>query len=102
MCPIASLSSVMNNRSCSQHPSSYDVHRSSYRASALGIVASQRELSLQGLLQPPLGADPRLWQWFCAVDTDRSGAITASELQSALSNGNMPSYLPTYKVLISE
>jgi len=97
MCPIASLSSVMNNRNCSQHPSSYDVHRSSYRASALGTVMSQR-----GLLQPPLGVDPQLWQWFCAVDTDRSGAITASELQSALSNGNMPSYLPTYKVLISE
>ncbi len=36
---------------------------------------------------PPPGADPQLWQWFSSVDTDRSGAITANELQSALVNG---------------
>lgn len=30
----------------------------------------------------------RLWQWFSSVDTDRSGAITAEELQQALVNGD--------------
>ena len=36
---------------------------------------------------PPPGADPQLWQWFRAVDTDASGGITVTELQSALVNG---------------
>lgn len=36
---------------------------------------------------PPPGADPQLWQWFTAVDTDKSGAITVTELQAALVNG---------------
>ena len=43
---------------------------------------------------PPPGADPQLWQWFSAVDTDRSGAISVTELQSALVNGACPSPLP--------
>ncbi|KIM87575.1 hypothetical protein PILCRDRAFT_815136 [Piloderma croceum F 1598] len=37
---------------------------------------------------PPQGADPQLWQWFQAVDVDRSGSITVNELQTALVNGN--------------
>ncbi|KAK1223170.1 hypothetical protein PQX77_013951 [Marasmius sp. AFHP31] len=37
---------------------------------------------------PPPGHDPQLWQWFSAVDTDRSGHITADELQRALVNGD--------------
>ncbi len=37
---------------------------------------------------PPPGVDPTVYQWFVAVDTDRSGQITAAELQSALTNGN--------------
>ena len=36
---------------------------------------------------PPPSADPQLWQWFTAVDTDRSGAISVTELQAALVNG---------------
>ena len=36
---------------------------------------------------PPPGGDPELWHWFSAVDTDRSGSITVTELQSALVNG---------------
>ena len=36
---------------------------------------------------PPAGADPQLWQWFTAVDSDRSGSISVSELQAALVNG---------------
>ena len=39
---------------------------------------------------PPAGADPQLWQWFSSVDTDRSGAISVTELQSALVNGASP------------
>ncbi|KAI0313080.1 EF-hand [Amylostereum chailletii] len=35
---------------------------------------------------PPVGADPQLWQWFSAVDVDRSGAISVTELQAALVN----------------
>lgn len=30
----------------------------------------------------------RLWQWFTSVDADRSGAITAEELQQCLINGD--------------
>lgn len=37
---------------------------------------------------PPQGIDPTLWGWFQAVDQDRSGAITAVELQKALLNNN--------------
>ena len=36
----------------------------------------------------PPGADPTLWNWFVTVDRDRSGQITANELQQALLNGN--------------
>ncbi|CAH3015279.1 unnamed protein product [Porites evermanni] len=37
---------------------------------------------------PPPGADPTLWSWFITVDRDKSGQITADELQQALINGN--------------
>ena len=43
---------------------------------------------------PPAGADPQLWQWFSAVDTDRSGAISVTELQAALVNGASQCYAP--------
>ena len=43
--------------------------------------------SFQQPYGPPPGADPQLWQWFASVDTDRSGSITVTELQSALVNG---------------
>jgi hypothetical protein len=36
---------------------------------------------------PPAGSDPQLWQWFSAVDLDRSGSISVTELQAALVNG---------------
>ncbi|KAH9966413.1 hypothetical protein BC827DRAFT_1124755 [Russula dissimulans] len=36
---------------------------------------------------PPVGADPQLWGWFKAVDTDGSGEISVTELQAALVNG---------------
>ncbi|KAF8652615.1 hypothetical protein AX16_004304 [Volvariella volvacea WC 439] len=52
---------------------------------------------------PPVpGADPQLWQWFCNVDHDRSGAITAVELQQALVNGDWSRFdLDTVKLLMT-
>ncbi|ESK91423.1 hypothetical protein Moror_2696 [Moniliophthora roreri MCA 2997] len=51
---------------------------------------------------PPPGADPQLWQWFNAVDVDRSGHISADELQRALINGDWtPFDLDTVKLLMS-
>ncbi|PWN25921.1 EF-hand [Jaminaea rosea] len=51
---------------------------------------------------PPPGADPQLWSWFIAVDGDRSGRISARELQSALVNGDNSHFdLDTVKMLMS-
>lgn len=51
---------------------------------------------------PPPGADPQLWAWFTAVDLDRSGAISAPELQQALVNGDWsPFDLDTVKLLMT-
>ncbi|KAJ7433659.1 hypothetical protein FB451DRAFT_1313541 [Mycena latifolia] len=51
---------------------------------------------------PPPGADPQLWSWFTSVDTDRSGAITAVELERALINGDWtPFDLDTVKLLMT-
>mmetsp|Transcript_17421 Transcript_17421/g.41468 ORF Transcript_17421/g.41468 Transcript_17421/m.41468 type:complete len:220 (+) Transcript_17421:43-702(+) len=50
---------------------------------------------------PPPGADPRLWQFFSAVDKDNSGRIDSHELQQALSNGTWsPFNLDTVNLLI--
>ncbi|RUP45273.1 hypothetical protein BC936DRAFT_148381 [Jimgerdemannia flammicorona] len=38
--------------------------------------------------QAPPGADPQLWYWFKAVDTDGSGSLTSDELGRALINGD--------------
>ncbi|KAL4079300.1 hypothetical protein J3A83DRAFT_4208691 [Scleroderma citrinum] len=44
----------------------------------------------------------RLWAWFVAVDEDRSGWITARELEAALRNGDWtPFDLDTVKLLMS-
>ncbi|KAJ6606502.1 hypothetical protein DFH09DRAFT_1256902 [Mycena vulgaris] len=52
--------------------------------------------------QPPSPAgDPQLWQFFSAVDQDRSGSITVVELQAALVNGNWTRFdLDTVKMLM--
>ncbi|KAF7350655.1 Programmed cell death protein 6 [Mycena sanguinolenta] len=56
----------------------------------------------QGGQGPPPGADPQLWNWFSSVDMDRSGAITAQELERALINGDWsPFDLDTVKLLMS-
>ena len=41
---------------------------------------------------PPPGIDPQTQQWFNAVDQDRSGQISAQELQKALVNGNWSNF----------
>jgi len=47
-------------------------------------------------------ADTQLWEWFQAVDSDRSGSITVNELQSALVNGNWSKFdLDTVKMLMN-
>lgn len=35
---------------------------------------------------------PEVYSWFVAVDADRSGAITAVELQQALQNANWSNF----------
>jgi len=51
---------------------------------------------------PPHGADPQLWSWFSSVDKDRSGSISAAELQRALINGDWtPFDLDTVKLLMN-
>ncbi|KAF8558412.1 EF-hand [Imleria badia] len=51
---------------------------------------------------PPVGADPQLWQYFAAVDTNRSGALSIGELQNALVNGNWSKFdLDTVKMLMN-
>ncbi|KAH8985574.1 hypothetical protein EDB92DRAFT_1882510 [Lactarius akahatsu] len=50
---------------------------------------------------PPPGANPKLWAWFVSVDVDRSGSISAPELQRALINGDWtPFDLDTVKLLM--
>ena len=42
----------------------------------------------------PPGVDPNVYSWFMTVDADRSGQITAVELQQALTNGNWSHFNP--------
>ncbi|KAF6767209.1 EF-hand domain pair [Kalmanozyma brasiliensis GHG001] len=73
--------------------------QSSYGAPAQGYGRPQVYNSSTG---PPPGADPQLWQWFIAVDRDRSGQINAQELSQALVNGDWtPFDLDTVKMLMS-
>ena len=51
---------------------------------------------------PPGGQQDQIRQWFLAVDSDRSGQISAMELQRALVNGNMSKFSEeTCRMLIS-
>lgn len=42
----------------------------------------------------PPGIDPQIFQWFQAVDADRSGKISVMELQQALTNANWSHFNP--------
>lgn len=47
--------------------------------------------------------DPQVQQWFMAVDADRSGRISAHELQQALVNGNWSHFNPeTCRLMIGK
>ncbi|CAG8461532.1 21006_t:CDS:2 [Dentiscutata erythropus] len=50
--------------------------------------------------QVPPGADPQLYYWFQAVDTDKSGNLTAAELQKALING-IPFNIETVRLMMN-
>lgn len=46
-----------------------------------------------GFVSQPM-IDPQVQQWFMSVDLDRSGRITAMELQQALVNANWSHFNP--------
>ncbi|KAI8337437.1 hypothetical protein BC941DRAFT_513296 [Chlamydoabsidia padenii] len=51
---------------------------------------------------PPPGADPQLWNWFSAVDADKSGQLTVDELQRALVNGDWsPFNIETVRTMVN-
>jgi len=51
---------------------------------------------------PPQGIDPQIWSSFLLVDTDRSGSITVTELQSALKTEDWPTFeIDTVKLLMN-
>jgi hypothetical protein len=57
----------------------------------------------EGGYGPPQGVDPAIYQWFVAVDTDRSGKINATELLQALSNAPWARFsAETCRLMISE
>ncbi|CAG8489290.1 22713_t:CDS:2, partial [Racocetra persica] len=61
---------------------------------------NQSPLSSQPYLPP--GADPQLYFWFQAVDTDKSGTLTTEELQRALINGDWsPFNLETVRLMMN-
>lgn len=50
----------------------------------------------------PPGADPQLWSWFIAVDTDHSGQLSVDELQRALVNGDWsPFNIETVRTMVN-
>ncbi|KAJ3789904.1 hypothetical protein GGU10DRAFT_342206 [Lentinula aff. detonsa] len=87
----------------SQHPPAYGNshhHHGSIHSTHSSRYARQAEYGYQAA--PPPGTDPTLWAYFTGVDTDRSGSITANELQQALVNGNWTKFdLDTVKMLMS-
>ncbi|KAI8970600.1 hypothetical protein BDB01DRAFT_814828 [Pilobolus umbonatus] len=50
----------------------------------------------------PPGADPQLWAWFTAVDSDHSGQLSVNELQHALVNGDWsPFNIETVRTMVN-
>ena len=83
-----------NNRDT--HPNSPDIQE--VRTIFCNIVTSS---CYSNILAPygqppgcPPGMDPSVYSWFIAVDADRSGSISATELQQALTNGNWSHFNP--------
>lgn len=75
---------------------------SSYSSNLSRYPSSQPRQPYSYQQGPPAGFDPKLWKWFCAVDTDRSGALSVTELQDALVNGDWTKFdLDTVKMLMN-
>ncbi|KAF8742738.1 hypothetical protein AX14_002542 [Amanita brunnescens Koide BX004] len=70
------------------HTSSHHEHRSSVSSQSNGHKPRKHSGHHHHSLGPPPGVDPQVWHSFANVDADRSGYITADELQTALVNGN--------------
>lgn len=74
---------------------------------AFSVAKRQREFQLNLAIfcvgrPPPPGADPQLWYWFEAVDTDGSGYLTVDELQRALINGDWtPFNIETVRMMVN-
>ncbi|KAJ7184260.1 hypothetical protein C8R46DRAFT_455452 [Mycena filopes] len=90
-----------------QHPANMRPHHSQARpqSAAPPIYANSgsRHGHHQSYQAPPpqQAGDPQLYQYFSAVDQDRSGSISVTELQSALVNGNWTHFdLDTVKMLM--
>lgn len=85
------------------HNSSHHEHRASASSSSSAHKPGKHSGHHHHSLGPPPGADPQVWHSFAAVDADRSGYITADELQTALVNGmlfhhDLTRYLYWYQV----
>jgi len=65
-----------------------------------GMQGQQAYPPAAGGWTPP-GVSPEVFQWFQTVDTDRSGRITANELQAALTNANWSQFnIATCRLMI--
>ncbi|XP_074656343.1 programmed cell death protein 6-like [Tubulanus polymorphus] len=54
-----------------------------------------------GMGGPPPGIDPQVYQWFMTIDSNRSGHLSANELQQALTNANYSHFNPeTIRLMI--
>ncbi|KAJ7724063.1 hypothetical protein DFH07DRAFT_855230 [Mycena maculata] len=85
------------------HPANMRPHHSQSRPTSAAPIYAGQGYQQQGYQQgPPPGGDPQLYQYFSAVDQDRSGSISVTELQSALVNGNWTHFdLDTVKMLMN-
>lgn len=66
------------------------------------ISTSDRPPQSGGQPYTPPGADPQLYYWFQAVDTDKNGTLTTEELQKALINGDWsPFNIETVRLMMN-
>lgn len=75
-------------------PGGYGMPQAGYAAPAVGSYgagygyAPGMQPSVPAWPAAPPGIDPNVFQWFQAVDIDKSGRISIAELQQALTNAN--------------
>ena len=77
-----------------QPQTSYNPYTASYQQAA-------HHQQQPGYSQHGNNQQPNLWGWFAAVDTDRSGSISALEMQRALSNGFSQFNIETVQLLMN-